>query len=240
MQRDSIENYYSDYITGDLDAALQLSVENHLKALPEAAAEVEALSRAMATLDEMPSAELPAWFHDNLMNRLDMEMANEAIQQKHSGWNWRTLLQPRSFARGLAAVLALLVIGGVGSQMAGINPFKAIFNNPNWARSKAISRAADSASVRAEWRPDSNGTAYVHIIVPQGYLTSQMVMGYKIASHGTKINENKNGILISGQEEVVTIACENPSTGSIYVTITASLDNNGRLESTRSVTLTTP
>lgn len=240
MQRESIENYYSDYIAGDLDAALQLSVENHLKASPEAAAEVDALRRAMATLNEMPSTELPIWFHDNLMNRLDMKMANEAAQQKQSGWNWRTLFQPRSLARGAAAVMTLVVIGGVGAKVAGINPFNifSIFSSSNWASTEAMARAAHSTSVRGEWRPDNNGTAYIRITVPQGYLTDKMVMGYQIESLGTKISVKKTGTLTSGQEEVITIACENPPAGSVKVGISSSFNNAGTLTTYKPVTLT--
>ena len=235
MQRDSIENYYSDYITGDLDAALKVSVENHLNASSEARAEMEALRRTMATLGEMPSAELPAWFHDNLMNRLDMEMANEAAQQK-SGWNWRELFKPRALARGAAMLAVACVVGSGAAQMAGLNPFS--FWNAGKVRATELSRAAKSPTARAEWRADNDGTAIVHIAVPKDAVPVTTTLNYTLESHGTKVNAVKTGVLTGAPDQIVTIACENPPAGTLSLKVTATNTSNETKYDTSAVTLT--
>lgn len=153
MQRDSMENLYSDYITDELDAAMQLSVENHLKASPDAQNTVDALRRTMAALDEMPSVEPPAWFHDNLMRRLEMEMENQAAAQaaqKSKGWNWKALFAPKALARGLMVLVVLLTLAA-GAQMAGLNIFEPIIAPfRKQMQMRATDRAPEATSIRAD------------------------------------------------------------------------------------------
>ncbi len=225
MQHESIENYYSDYITGDLDAALQVSVENHINASPEANAEIIGLRRTMTTLNEMPSAELPAWFHDNLMNRLDMEMEKEAeAAQKKSGWNWRAMFQSRTLARGAAALAVLCVVGGGAATMAGINPFAWL--NAGKFRQEVLSKAANSPTARAEWRADNDGTAIVHIAVPKDAVPDSVTLNYRLESYSTKINTVKTGVLNGAPDQIITIACENPPAGKLSLKVTAVNANN--------------
>ncbi len=235
MQRDSMENYYSDYITGDLDAALQVSVENHINASPEANAEIDALRRTLATLDAMPSAEPPAWFHDNLMNRLDMEVAKETeAAQKKSGWTWRILLQPRALARGAAALAVLCVVGGVGMQSAGINPLSWL--NAGRIRQEALLNAVKAPTAHAEWRPDNDGTAIVHIAVPKDAVSDSINLTYTLESHGSKVNAVRTGVLSGLPEQIITIACETPPAGTLSLKVTASNSSNQKEEKPVAIT----
>ncbi|MBC7528287.1 MAG: hypothetical protein H7308_12135 [Chthonomonadaceae bacterium] len=130
MQREDARELFSDYITGELDRAKTVALENHLTATPESREEVEALRRVWETLDKAPTVEPPAFFHENLMRRIEMEdeKAQEAgAKQKAAGWNWKSLLRPRSLALGLTAcVLTLSVVEVRQSNGASLNPIEPI------------------------------------------------------------------------------------------------------------------
>jgi hypothetical protein len=250
MQRDSMENLYSDYITGDLDAAMQLSVENHLKASPDAQANVDALRRTMTQLDDMPTVEPPAWFHDNLMRRLEMEMENQAAAQKSKGWNWKQLFAPKALARGLAVIVVLLTLTA-GAQMAGLNILAPFFPNRQQqqeeqeARSRKLAQITGLIGVRAEWRADGGGTAIVRIKANSPTAFDGVKVNYALTAFksGKKPTEElldiKSGELDVKSEQVVTIACESASSNALELVFHV---NDGKMQhqDTKPVIFSTP
>src|SRR5439155_22094021 len=102
MQCDHAQELFSDYVTGETDRALTVSIENHLAACKGCRETVEDLRQAWAMLDQMPVVEPPPLFHANLMSRLTEEQteAEAAAKRPAVGWDWRGLFRPRALAFG--------------------------------------------------------------------------------------------------------------------------------------------
>ncbi len=146
MQREDARELFSDYITGELDRAKTVALENHLNATPESRDEVEALRRVWETLDQAPVVEPPAFFHDNLMRRLEME-AEKAVEaetnRKAAGWNWKQLFRPKALA--LTATLGVLVLSVTQVRQtngASLNPIEPILKLFRSASAQGVTGAA--------------------------------------------------------------------------------------------------
>ena len=130
MQRDDARELFSDYITGDLDRAKTVALENHLNATPESREELEALRQVWETLEKAPMIDPPAYFHENLMRRIEMEAekATEAETQQRKSWDWKGLFRPRSLALAATACVLVLSFAEVRqSNGASMNPLEPIF-----------------------------------------------------------------------------------------------------------------
>jgi anti-sigma factor RsiW len=89
-----------DALQGKASAELQL--EEHVRACPACAQELEALQKTSALLEEWPAPEVSPYFDSRLRARLREQAAAPA------GW-WEWLRKP-----ALAAAFALLMVVGVG------------------------------------------------------------------------------------------------------------------------------
>lgn len=124
MQCQQAHELFSDYIERNLDAALTVSVDNHLTACSNCREEMAGLRLLWGRLDSMPAVEPPTALHTNLMAALDAELAQHQVAQgsnatgkfgRQAGGgliaDLRALFQPRSLA--FAAGIAILVFGGM-------------------------------------------------------------------------------------------------------------------------------
>ena len=57
MQCDHAQEFVSEYVTGEMDQALAVTLENHLSACAACAGTVEGLRRLWTTLDQLPVVE---------------------------------------------------------------------------------------------------------------------------------------------------------------------------------------
>ncbi len=155
MHCQDAQELYSDYAEGKLDRALTVSFENHLSDCKTCHAEVEQFRSIWEGLAEMPLAEPPAFFHENIMSRIAQEQANaeESSARKRGFWDWSALLRPRSFAMGFAA-LVLMLAGAevVQTQRASLGPV-------GWIVSLVHPAPATPAleTQSAKWEADAQG-----------------------------------------------------------------------------------
>ena len=121
---------FSDYIERALDAAMTVSVDNHLSACPSCHEEMSALRRVWTHLDQAPLVEPPARLHAGIMDALDAHLESErqkaAPNAQRAGWSLRDLrglFRPRTLAYAATAlVLALSSVELVQSQRAALGP----------------------------------------------------------------------------------------------------------------------
>lgn len=245
MKRDSAKELYSDYLTGDLDDALKVSVENHLAEDTDSRTEVDAMRRVWTQLDAMPRVDTPAYFHENIMSRLDAELARETEQSaaRTAVWDWRTLFRPRQLA--VAATLLIVLLGSVEaiqSQHAALGPLGTIYR---WLR--PATTVMPAITPRLEWKQNTT-TGGTLVVGVRGVSQTQPVH-FRVRLYG-KIKEVENavrvlgsgeGTLPAGEEEVVELpladkptavdctllimlsGTETPNQGAIYKVVPVSL-----------------
>ena len=130
MKCEHAQEFLSEYVTGEMDRALAVSLENHLTVCAPCTETEEGLRRLWHTLDDMPVIEPPASFHTAVMDRIaaeqiQVERASRPVVRVPA---WRGLLQPRVFAYAAAAIVLLLGAELVQVQRAALGPLGLILN----------------------------------------------------------------------------------------------------------------
>src|SRR5947209_1672150 len=100
MQCQHAHELFSEYVAGHLDRALTVTIDNHLSQCAGCREDVAGLRRVWTNLNEMPAVELPPFFHENLMHRLDAELTSQetTAARRRALWDWRVLFRPRALA----------------------------------------------------------------------------------------------------------------------------------------------
>lgn len=125
MQCRYAQELFSEYIAQSLDSALTVTLENHLATCAACREEAEGLRLVWDEMDRLPLQEPPAFFHENIMSRIDAAQAEAeaAVAQKRAMWDWRALFRPRSLAFGaMALILMLACVEAVQTERAEIGP----------------------------------------------------------------------------------------------------------------------
>lgn len=169
MQCQHAQELFSDYVAGETDRALTVSLDNHLTTCAACRETVEGLRRVWSTLDALPEVETPLYFHENIMHRLDTEIAQaeEATSRKRALWDWRALFRPRSMALAVTSLALVLICADVvQTQRAELGPL-------HWIMSifRPVHVPSGTLQVsRAEWMPNalSGGTLVVHLRAAAG------------------------------------------------------------------------
>ena len=204
MQCSQAQELFSDHLAGQLDSALNVSLENHERSCEKCRAELAGLRRVWSALDALPSVEPPSFFHENLMHRISIEQAKveEAAQLRRSGWNWRALFQPRSpvFAGGMLLLVALLGMGGLHVQHASLDPLGAVWRLLS-SRNNASGTAPALQTARAEWHPNGQGggTLTIYAQAQSGVPVSISALNYRTGSQ--KHVAPQNDVAISADHE---------------------------------------
>jgi hypothetical protein len=157
----------SDYVSGDLDRALMVSLENHLAGCAGCREQVDGLKRAWGALDRIQEVDPPPFFHENIMARMHAERAaaEEASLRTRAMWDWRLLFRPRALAVAAAVLIVLLAGAHVRQPAVGAR----FFDPLGWVLALFHPAAAPPAvglqSGQAEWLPDprGGGTLVVHL-----------------------------------------------------------------------------
>lgn len=160
MQCENAQELFSDYVAGEMDRALTVSLENHLNACAQCREKVAGLRSVWKTLNEMPVIEPPVLLHANIMERLDAERAKEIESPRRAVWDWRSLFRPRTLAFAATAVIVLLAGTEVfQAQRAELGPLGAILRilHPPASPRPASGLQAQSA----EWIPGAQGGVLV-------------------------------------------------------------------------------
>ena len=130
MKCEHAQEFLSEYVTGEMDRALAVTLENHLSICAPCTETVEGLRSLWCTLDEMPVIEPPSSFHASVMERI----AAEQIQEERAARApirvpaWRGLMQPRALAYAAAAIVLLLGAELVQVQRAALGPLGLVLN----------------------------------------------------------------------------------------------------------------
>jgi len=125
MQCQHVHENLSDYVAGQLDRALAITLENHVLHCASCREEVAGFRRMWSLLEELPAVDTPLYFHENLMHRVnaDIDRIAAANANRRALWNWRSLFQPRALAA--ATAILIVVLGGIGyvkTQPAALGP----------------------------------------------------------------------------------------------------------------------
>jgi hypothetical protein len=130
MQCEHAQEFISEYVTGEIDRALAVTLENHLSACAACTEAVDGLRRLWTTLDQLPLVEPPVSFHVTLMNRISAAQSKEERDAKSPVRVsvLRGLFQPRVFAYAAVALVLLLSAELVQVQRAALGPLGLVLN----------------------------------------------------------------------------------------------------------------
>ena len=151
MKCEHAQEFLSEYVTGEMDRALAVSLENHLRACDYCTQTVEGLRSLWRTLDDMPVIEPPDAFHSAVMERIAAEQMREerVVRTPVRAPSWRGVLQPRVFAYAAVAVVLLLGAEFVQVQRASLGPLGLVLN--------VLHPVQALQSQRVAWTPNGQG-----------------------------------------------------------------------------------
>src|ERR1041385_3726472 len=228
----------SDYVSGQLDRALTVSLENHLASCENCRKEAEGLRWAWSLLDQAPTVEPPAFFHENLMSRIaaETEQAEAVVAQKRALWDWRAWFQPRQLAYASAFVVLLLVL------MGGLHAFHASFD-PIGPLLKLLSgREApvlDLQKAYYDWVPNAQGSGAVeiHLQAKPKADGSLNTLHYHLLLPGTMNGkpDDLDATVTSDKESLIRVPLNAPPTGEAF-SIKVNMPDNDHEDKTLSVT----
>lgn len=212
------QELFSDHLAGQLDPALNVSLENHERSCAACRAELAGLRRVWSELDALPSVEPPPFLHDNLMHRIGIEQEKMAETQRRNGWNWRALFQPRSpvFAAAMLLLLAMLGMGGLHVQHASLDPLGAL-----WHLVSPKSTTSSAITARAEWHPSpqGGGSLTLYVQAQPGTVASIHALNYSAGGSKHVVPEGDTAIP-SDHETTLTIPMESRPASDLTLTVT--------------------
>jgi len=242
MHCTDVLEFSSDYIAGQMDRALAVSLENHLASCSECRERIEGLRHVWTTLDQMPTVDPPPFFHENLMSRITAEQtqAEEEAARKRALWDWRALFRPRALAMA-ASVVALLFIGmeGLHSQGAALDPIGALLHLLHRTPAPVYELQAS----RAEWMANANGGGVLtlHLQARANTLTIRSVQCKVARPDGHEVTvPEADPTVTSDKETTLTVLLDAPPTGSTVTVKVSPAEGPATGEKTMSVPLMIP
>jgi hypothetical protein len=218
MQCKQAQELFSDHLAGQLDPALNVTLENHVRACETCRAEIAGLRRIWSSLDALPTVEPPPFFHDNLMHRINMEQDKAAEAAQRSGWNWRAIFQPRSpvFAAALL-IIALLGMGELHVQHASLDPIGAIWRLLSPPKAPAV---PGLETARAEWHPNGQGggTLTLYLQAQPGTTVSVDSVNYRVALKKHTVTESDLSVT-ADHETTASISLDSRPTSDLTLTV---------------------
>jgi hypothetical protein len=159
MQCEHAQEFISEYVTGEMDRALAVTLENHLSACAACTEAVDGVRRLWTTLDQLPVVEPSPSFHVTLMERISAEQSREEREAKAPvrGSTWRGLFQPRVFAYAAVALVLLLSAELVQVQRAALGPLGLVLN--------VLHPAPLLRTQKVEWNPNGQGGGTLKVLL---------------------------------------------------------------------------
>lgn len=221
MQCEHAQELFSDYLTGEMDRALAVSMENHLAACAVCREEVAGLRRVWAALDAMPVADPPPLFHEELMRRLEVERApaDGVATPRQKTWDWRALFRPRQLAFAATALIFLLAGAEViQTQRAELGPIGWILQSLHVTHAARANTTFQPEG--AQWQPGMAGGALViRLRTPENADTNGLTYKVNVDGNATTLHAAER----SDQEVLLTLPLSaSPTAKSITVTIPAA------------------
>jgi anti-sigma factor RsiW len=226
MQCEHAQEFLSEYVTGDMDRALAVSLENHLAACGSCSDAVAGLRSVWRTLDDAPVVEPPPAFHAALMQRIGEEQARSesAARLSRRAPVWRSLLQPRALA--YAATVLVLLAGAeiVQVQRASLGPVGVLFS--------LLHPTAALRTQNVEWVPNGQGGGVLEVALQanaqaNGATTRRHVHVRLLRQSGGPVpgaaNASADGDLTSGQVLTLSMPLDiTPSATTDTLSVTLS------------------
>ncbi len=133
MQCKHAQELLSDYIAGSVAPALTVSLENHMAECAGCRHDLAGIRVVWEQMEAIPSVDPPMYFHENIMSRLDKQMAEDenTANARSTKFDWKSLFRTRSLA--FAAVVLIIMLSGAGvmrTTHAGLG-FPSLFSNHN-------------------------------------------------------------------------------------------------------------
>ena len=225
MQCEHAQEFFSEYVSGEMDGALAVSLENHLNVCGPCSETVDGLRQLWKTLDHMPVVEPPAAFHASLMERLAAEAVGQprpAVATPMSRFGRQ--FQARVLAYAATVVLLLMGAEFVQVQRASLGPLGLVLN--------LVHPAPVLSSQRADWKPNTEGGGTLSVVLQAHAQVNGAVSRNRVhlqLRHGNgsitpeTAHAVKDGLLTSERPETFTIqldASPHIETDVVEVTVT--------------------
>jgi hypothetical protein len=240
MKCEEAGELFSEYISGDMEAALSVSVGNHLAGCSECREAVAGLREIWGSLDGMELVEPPPYFHENLMSRINAaeNAREEAEAARNSTFNWRKMFAPRTFAYAASLLLVLLAgMGGLHYNKAALDPIGSLIH----LLKPASAHVVELSTSRAEWSPNAQGTGTLIV-----YLKAQPEADGKTSTLNCVVNLPAV-ILMPGAKTDLNVTSDSEASISIPVktlpaqssiSVTLSAKENGQLVASKTEPIT--
>jgi anti-sigma factor RsiW len=204
MKCEHAQEFLSEYVTGEMDRALAVTLENHLRACASCTNTVEDLRRLWSTLDEMPTIEPPASFHANLMERIAAEQVQEerTVKPPLRVPAWKSLMQPRFYAYAAVAIILILGTEFVQVQRAALGPLGLVLN--------VLHPAPPLQSEKVAWTSNGQGGGTLSVSLQahaqvNGAITRRHAVVHLHHGSGASSPISKHGEISSDQSVVIEL-----------------------------------
>lgn len=223
MKCDDANELFSDYVSGNMEAALTVSLENHLASCAQCRETVATLRQVWETLDHMPAVEPPPFFHENMMSRIAAETTRAEATRRNLVWDWRALFRPRTLAYA-AALVVLLFLGmeGLHATRASLDPLGSMLHMLQPAPAPVM----ELHTAHAEWSPniEGGGVLTVHLQAQPGQDGQSSTLACTINLPGGVLAPNvKTEAAVSSDKETILYipTTGKPNVGNITVTLSS-------------------
>jgi hypothetical protein len=210
MQCEHAQEFLSEYVFGDMDRALAVTLENHLSACKPCAEAVDGLRRLWVTLDEMPLVDPPASFHASLMERISRQ-ETQATRPLTPLRLWKAV--PALLAYAAAAVILLLGVEAVQVQRATLGPVGALLS--------IVRPVPPLQTQKADWMPNGQGGGVLTVTIQ----ANKQVNGAASRHHFVLRLLRKSGTIIPGTKPSLTdgeVTSDQPTLLSVPLDFTPS------------------
>ncbi|HLV78824.1 MAG TPA: zf-HC2 domain-containing protein [Chthonomonadaceae bacterium] len=219
MQCAHAQELFSDYLSGEMDRPMAVSIENHLAACPACREEVAGLRRVWAALEQVPVVSPPPGFHNDLMRRLEAASApavTAARPRQSVRDTWRALFRPRQLA--FAATVLIILLAGAEvfqARRAELGPIGWLLQSLRPAHTAQHMTTFQSEGAR--WQPGTTGGALViRLRAPENADTDGLAYTVKVDGNATTLHAAER----SDQEVVLTLPLSaSPIAKTITVTV---------------------
>jgi hypothetical protein len=239
MQCQHARELFSDYVAEAIDSALAISLENHLTSCAACHEEVEGLRRVWAVLEQAPLVEAPAFFHENVMSRIDAARAEaeDAAARKRALWDWRALFRPRTLAFGAAAAILLLACVEVVQQArpAALGPLGVITGWLQHVPTVKL-RVTDSTWTPQATGPVGSGTLTVRLHA-EGVSAAGGNLNYRAQLEGVRNSLAVGMLTADGDTSLKFSLSETPASDGLHLSIQLMAPDGRAVESNSQLVL---
>jgi hypothetical protein len=215
MQCNHAQELFSDYVAGDMDRALNVTLENHLSECAECRDGVDGLRSVWGALDRLAVIDPPQQVHVNIMNSIAVVRAQEEqAASQPVKTNWRSVFNPRSLALA-ASILLALFFATSHAMRAELDPIGTMIRmfRPAPAAVLGLSQPA------ADWSASAQGGVITLHLRAQANGAQVNHLNYQVMLGGRALPD-VHGVVTSDQDTSVVIPLNAaPAQNALSVTL---------------------